>query len=513
MAEKRSAGILMHLTSLPSSFGIGDIGPLANGFADFLYRSKQCYWQILPITSIVKEQTFSPYSPVSSIAGNIWLISPERLAEDGLLTKQDLSSSRVPSTHKVDYEKVILLKSKIFEKAYGNFHSKKQEPFEAFCHREAWWLDDYALYVILKEHFKDKPWYQWPREFKDRELKTLLSFATQHEAQLLKVKWLQYIFFRQWKSLKTYCNELNIQIIGDLPFYISHDSVDVWSKPGLFALNKNGSVANVAGVPPDYFNENGQLWGMPVYQWDELKDQRYDWWIKRIRKNLETADLIRLDHFRAFSEYWSVPAKEKTAINGEWKSGPGVSFFTVLQQEFGNLPFIAEDLGDISDPVYRLRDQFHLPGMKVLQFAVGDNLAESDHIPHNFSENFFAYTGTHDNNTTRGWYRKELKPKDRKQIEIYNGSAVTETNIHFVLSRMAYASVAKTVIIPLQDILGLDENARMNTPASTTKNWMWRVTEHQITKDVENLLSEWSVLYGRTGASVPLVPTLSPASR
>jgi 4-alpha-glucanotransferase len=508
MAEKRAAGILMPLTSLPSAYGIGDMGPLANSFADFLYRCRQRYWQILPVTSIEKEQGYSPYSPASSVAGNIWLISPELLAEDGLLTKDELSSFQAHSTDHVDYEKVVTLKNGIFEKAYTNFRSKKQEPFEAFCHREAWWLDDYALYRTLKEHFKDNPWHQWPEDYKTRKLKSLLSFTVKHEAQIIKEKWLQYIFFKQWKSLKTYCNELNIELIGDLPFYISHDSVDVWSKSTLFALNKDGSVASAAGVPPDYFNANGQLWGMPVYRWEELKEQRYDWWVKRIRKNLETADILRLDHFRAFSEYWSVPAKEKTAIHGEWKSGPGASLFTVLQQEFGRLPFIAEDLGDISESVYKLRDQFHLPGMKVIQFAIGDNLAQSDHSPHNFSENFIVYTGTHDNNTTRGWYRHELKAADQKQIEAYTGSPVTETNVHLVLSRLAYASVAKTVILPLQDVLGLDEKSRMNTPASVEKNWMWQLKEEQLTPDKETLLREWTTLYGRTGGTGVPRPSL-----
>jgi 4-alpha-glucanotransferase len=497
MAEKRGAGILMHLTSLPSPFGIGDMGRQARYFAEFLYRSKQHYWQILPITSIVKEQTYSPYSPVSSVAGNIWLISPEILSEDGLLTREELSSVRVPSTDKVNYDKVLLLKNRIFEKAYSKFQSHKQEPFNAFCEREAWWLDDYALFVTLKENFKNKPWNQWPDKYKKRDPKTLSAFTKENKNQLHKVKWLQYIFFKQWKNLKNYCNDLNIELIGDLPFYIGHDSVDVWSRPELFALNKDGSMAGIAGVPPDYFNADGQLWGMPVYRWDAIKKQRYDWWIKRIRKNLEMADIIRLDHFRAFADYWSVPAKEKTAINGEWLTGPGPDLFSVLERELGKLPFIAEDLGDISEPVYKLRDQFHFPGMKVLQFAIGNSLPQSDHAPHNFSENFIVYTGTHDNNTTRGWYRKELKMADRKQIEAYFGSPVTESTIHLALSRIAYASVAKTVILPIQDLLGLDENSRMNTPASTTKNWQWRLTEEQLTEALEQLLKEWVTLYNR----------------
>jgi 4-alpha-glucanotransferase len=497
MTEKRSAGILAHITSLPSAFGVGDVGPQAYRFVDFLYRSRQHYWQLLPLTPVVKEQAFSPYSPVSSMAGNTWLISPELLLEEGLLKESELTLARLPASDKVDYQKVLSRKSVLFEKAYTRYRSVRQEPFEAFCHREAYWLDDFALFVYLKEHYRHKPWHQWPEGFRHRELKNLLVFTAKHQEEIQKIKWLQFIFFKQWKSLKSYCHEQNIDIIGDLPFYISHNSVDVWSKPELFALGKTGAMAGLAGVPPDYFNENGQLWGMPVYRWEVMKEQRYDWWIKRLRKNMEMTDLVRLDHFRAFSDYWEVPAGKKTAIKGEWKTGPGASFFSVLQQEFGKLPFIAEDLGDISASVYELRDEFRLPGMKVLQFAVGDALPQSDHIPHNFSENSIAYTGTHDNNTTRGWFRSELKKKNREQLSQYTGISVSENNVHHVLARMAYASVAKTVILPIQDVLGLDKRARMNTPASTEKNWVWRLLPGQLDKKTEKSLSEWVELYGR----------------
>lgn len=494
---KRAAGILMPITSLPSPFGIGDFGTEARNFADFLYRSGQHYWQLLPLTPIEKEQGFSPYSAASSMAGNIWLISPELLAREGLIKEDDLLFARVRATDQVDYQNALLAKTQIFKTAYHNFHSQKQEPFEAFCHREAYWLDDFALYMALKEQFDNKPWHQWPDPYKHRELKKLMTFTEEHQAVMLETKWLQFIFFHQLNGLRRYCHDLNIELIGDLPFYISHDSVDVWSNRELFALNEDGSMAGVAGVPPDYFNENGQLWGMPVYCWDVLKEQRFRWWLKRIRKNLEMTDVLRLDHFRAFSEYWEVPFTAKTAVHGQWKSGPGASFFTILKEEFGSLPFIAEDLGDISPSVYSLRDQFRLPGMKVLQFATGNNMPQSDHIPHNFEKNFIVYTGTHDNNTTRGWFRKELTNKDRKQLENYTGTAVTDKNIHKVLSRMAYASVARTAILPLQDVLGLDEKTRMNTPASTEKTWMWRLLPEQLTPQEEQQLKEWTVLYAR----------------
>lgn len=497
MNKKRSAGILLSITSLPSPFGIGDMGSQAYAFADFLNRAEQKYWQILPLTPIDAAQSFSPYSSVSSMAGNIWLISPEKLFEEGYLMEKDLMEFKTSTPDRVNYAKAIQHKSKLFAKAFKNMKAQRKAAFEAFCDREAHWLDDYALYSALKSAHKNKPWYEWPDSFKLRNLKSLLKFSAENQEAILYTKWLQFIFFHQWKNLKRYCNDLNVDILGDLPFYVSYDSVDVWSRQEIFKLNKNGSMVGVAGVPPDYFNEDGQLWGMPVYRWDVLNDQGYDWWMKRIRKNMELVDVLRLDHFRAFADFWEVPAKEKTAVRGEWKLGPGEHFFSVLKQEFGKLPFVAEDLGDISEAVHKLRLQFNLPGMKVLQFAFGDTMAESDHIPHNYKTDFVAYTGTHDNNTTVGWYRKELKDKIREQVRTYANTNVSEKNIHEVLIRMAYASVAKTAIIPMQDVLGLDENSRMNVPASTSKNWQWRLSGDIAFEKKELWLRQLCALYGR----------------
>lgn len=496
MKKQRAAGVLLHITSLPSPFGIGDLGNEAYKFADFLNRAGQRYWQILPLTPIDGAQGYSPYSSLSSMAGNVWLISPEKLYEDGCLTKDDVSISGTAPSDRVSYTKTIQLKSKLLAKAFKNTKAQRKAAFEAFCDREAYWLDDFALFMVLRTFHKNKPWYEWPEAFKHRNLKSLLKFTSENQSDIDYVKWLQYQFFHQWKNLKRYCNDLNVDILGDLPFYVSYDSVDVWSRQEIFKLNKNGSMAGVAGVPPDYFNEDGQLWGMPVYRWDVLKDQGYDWWLRRIRKNMELVDLLRLDHFRAFADYWEVPAKEKTAVRGEWKIGPGEHFFATLKQEFGKLPFIAEDLGDISPPVYKLRDQFRLPGMKVLQFAFGDNFESSDHIPHNYAPNYFAYTGTHDNNTTVGWFRKEVKSKVREDIKLYANTSVTEKNIHDVLIRMVYASVAKTAIVPMQDILGLDETSRMNVPASTSKNWQWRLTSDAYTRE-DSWLRQLATLYNR----------------
>ncbi|MGZ3874135.1 MAG: 4-alpha-glucanotransferase, partial [Mucilaginibacter sp.] len=312
-----------------------------------------------------------------------------------------------------------------------------------------------------------------------------------------KTQWLQFIFNRQWLSLKKHCNQLDIQLFGDLPFYVGYDSVDVWSHPELFSLRENLDMERVAGVPPDYFNSNGQLWGMPVFRWDKLKDQHYQWWVQRIKKNRELFDLLRLDHFRAFSSYWAVPSTEDTAINGTWEKGPGRELFDTLRNELGDLPFVAEDLGDIDDAVYQLRDGLGFPGMKVLQFAFGNNLAASPHIPHNYTPNHVAYTGTHDNNTLQGWFQKEAGSAELANLNKYTGLTMNRKNLNKTLISMAESSVAKITIVPLQDLLNLDESARMNTPAATAGNWAWRLTATGLKKLPAKQLQKWVKKYNR----------------
>jgi 4-alpha-glucanotransferase len=487
----------MHITSLPSAYGIGDLGPEAFEFSEFLNRSKQRYWQILPLTPIQKEQGFSPYSSNSSMAGNVLLISPDELVKQGLITSDNVLPFRLSVTDAVDFHESFQLKNTMFEIAYQNSKLTTDDNFELFCNREAYWLDDFALFVAIKNQFGDLPWHEWPTSLRDRDLNTLLEFTKKHKEELTKTKWLQYIFNLQWQQLKTHCHSLNVKIIGDLPFYISYDSADVWSKREIFDLTIDGLMNGVAGVPPDYFNTDGQLWGMPVYDWDVLKSQRYDWWIKRVRKNLELVDLLRLDHFRAFAEFWNVPAGRKTAVNGKWKPGPGEDIFNVFQMEFSNMPFIAEDLGDITDDVYELRDKYDLPGMKVVQFAFGDTLPTSPHAPHNFQRNYFAYTGTHDNNTTRGWFENEINDEVRSQISNYVGYDVNSKNISRALARLAYSSIASTVIIALQDILALDEQARMNKPAAPDNNWKWRLVSDELDARNEQWLRNCMEIYGR----------------
>ncbi|MGV3509725.1 MAG: 4-alpha-glucanotransferase, partial [Sphingobacteriaceae bacterium] len=402
----RGAGVLLHITSLPSPFGIGDLGPGAKRFADYLSMARQKYWQILPLTPTEEGQGYSPYSAISSMAGNPLLISPELLAEDGLLEETLLKEYQLKDKSKVDFSSAGQIKNKLLDEAYHNFCSNADKSlhteFDVFCKKEADWLDDFSLYLALKHYYQGKPWYEWPEEYKLRDSEALEQFSKDYDDQIAKTKWFQFVFMKQWNSLKEYCNKLNIHLFGDLPFYISNDSSDVWANKEIFCLDEDGRMANVAGVPPDYFNDNGQLWGMPLFKWDVLKDRNYDWWVKRIKKNMQLYDLLRLDHFRAFSSYWDVPAQEETARNGEWKPGPGSDLFRVLKQELGELPFVAEDLGDIDQPVFDLRDEFDLPGMRVLQFAFGDDLPKSVHVPHNFNPNSIVYTGTHDNNTTLG---------------------------------------------------------------------------------------------------------------
>jgi malto-oligosyltrehalose synthase/4-alpha-glucanotransferase len=499
--NERNAGVLLHLTSLPSPFGIGDMGLEAKVFTDFLSHSGQSWWQMLPVNPTEAGQGHSPYSALSSRAGNTLLISPEVLASQGLLNRQALRKYYLKPDDRTDYDKAEQIKKDLFHQAWNNFKKAKDnllhQKFNAFCLSEKEWLNDFALYSVLKKRHGGKPWYEWPDEFKFREEKAIQDLANESSDELSEVKWLQFIFLQQWQELKEYCNERGVFLIGDLPFYVSYDSVDVWSHPHFFSLDADGNRIGIAGVPPDAFSDDGQLWGMPVFRWEVLKENNYSWWIDRLKKNWQLFDLVRLDHFRAFADYWEVPANESTARNGQWKPGPGSDFFIKVREEMGELPFLAEDLGDINDKVIQLRDEFSLPGMKILQFAFGENYSSSDYIPHNYQPNFFAYTGTHDNNTVVGWFRTEADADTRARLEKYAGRPVTEEDVSSILCRMAMSSIAKTVIIPMQDILALDERARMNIPASGENNWNWRLLPGQSNEEVENRLKEWTELYNR----------------
>lgn len=434
------------------------------------------------------------------MAGNAMLISPELLVQSGLLEDNDIEQSLPESVTKVNYSAAEQYKSRLMDKAYERWVATRSEDerklYEDYCDREAYWLNDFALYSTLKEAHNQQPWYAWPEAFRKRDKQSLESFQVANSDAIAKIKWVQMTFDRQWQELKVYCNQLHIRLLGDVPIYVAYDSADVWSNRDIFLIDENGSLKEMAGVPPDLFNDDGQLWGMPIFDWSLLKSRQYDWWKDRFRKNFEHFDLLRLDHFRAFSSYWSVPAGSQTAKNGEWKQGPGKEFFDVIAGDLGRFPFVAEDLGEIDEPVYALRDELGLPGMNVLQFAFGDDMPESPYLPHHHIPNSVVYTGTHDNNTTIGWF-KSLNEISKKHLSAYIGKKITPANVNEHLARLAYMSVAETAILPMQDVLSLDESARMNMPASVEGNWAWRLDGHLLNKSVENKLNEWCFYYDR----------------
>jgi malto-oligosyltrehalose synthase/4-alpha-glucanotransferase len=496
----RAAGLLLHISSLPSAYAIGDMGPEAIRFVDLLRNTKQKFWQILPLNPTEAGQGYSPYSALSSRAGNPLFISPELLFKDGLLEQVAIDKLRTAPSTQVNFADAEKIRTEILQIAFEKFTSRKDndlDEFEQFCKDESEWLGDYADYTLLKEINNKKPWYEWADEYRLRDEKALNQLSKEHNEELKKIKWIQYIFNKQWTEVKKYSNKNKIKLIGDLPFYVSCDSADVWAHKEIFEVDEAGKIITMAGVPPDAFSSDGQLWGMPVFKWDVLKSTNYKWWIDRIRRNRELVDLIRIDHFRAFADYWSVPSGEKSAKNGIWKEGPGSDFFNVVKEQLGELPFIAEDLGEVNERVFELRDAFQLPGMKVLQFAFGEDMPLSDYIPHNYTDNFVVYTGTHDNNTVKGWYSKEADPNTKKRIEQYLGAATSPEDIHIALSRLAYSSTARMVILPVPDVLGLGEEARMNKPASIDNNWSWRILPDQLYNPSMNNLLEWVWLFNR----------------
>jgi malto-oligosyltrehalose synthase/4-alpha-glucanotransferase len=499
--SERRSGVLLHVSSLPGQFGTGDFGPEAYRFVDFLSVNNQTYWQILPLSPVTGAQSWSPYSSPSAFAGNILLVSPEILFDDGLVNGSDLENSGFRQTSRVNFEKTLAFKETLLEKAWdrirkntGNLLYRK---FEEFCEKESWWLEDFALFMTFRKIHREKDWGRWPAEVKNREKKTIRTAGYEHDATIMLEKFKQFIFNRQWLKLKEYANNKGILIFGDIPYYVSYDSAEVWAHQDLFNLDGKGKMKTVAGVPPDYFDKNGQLWNMPVYNWDRLREGGYDWWLKRLARNLEFYDLLRLDHFRGFSAFWEVPAKDKTAINGKWTRGPGSDFFRAVEREFPSMPFVAEDLGDIDQPVYDLRDEFFLPGMQVLQFTFDDNMAKNLHTPHNHKSNSLVYTGTHDNNTLQGWYKKEIGSDRRKRLAEYLDKNITRSTLNREMIRMAFASPARTCIIPMQDYLGLGREARMNTPSTSSGNWIWKLKTAAGYKSISGIMAELTVIFNR----------------
>jgi 4-alpha-glucanotransferase len=481
--DKRKSGILLHITSLPSKYGIGDLGPEAYRFADFLSETKQAYWQILPLNPTLTVFGNSPYSSYSTFAGNYLLISPELLYTKGLLSKEELEFGIADYESKVNYESVGKYKYEMLDSAYNNFISgfQQMEEYNKFCETNSAWLDDYVLFVSLKEYFRGVSWNHYPEEIAERHRTSIEEFTKKLNNRINKEKFIQYIFFEQWLSLKEYCNNINIKIIGDLPIYVNYDSSDVWCNPDNFKLDEQNRPRYVSGVPPDYFSKTGQLWGNPVYDWDHMKPARYKWWLTRLVHHFKLCDIIRIDHFRGLVAYWEIPTSEKTAIKGKWVDVPADDFFSVLLDVFPPEKFIAEDLGTITPDVIEIRDKFNFPGMKVLQFAFGDDYPNGSYLPHNHIENCVVYTGTHDNNTLVGWWNNECTIEQKNRIMDYFNRELDSKNINWELIEIAMGSIANTVIIPMQDLFGLDDSARMNTPSKKQGNWEWKYTKNSLT--------------------------------
>jgi 4-alpha-glucanotransferase len=503
--DRRGSGILLPILSIPSPYGIGDFGPGAYKFADFLTEAKQSFWQIVPLTPTDPKLGNTPYNSFSAFAGNKLLISPDLMLQEGLLKKEDTKPIPPFQKNRIDYPEVIRYKEKIFDRAYDYFKAerKNEHEHEKFYSENSSWLEDYSLFIAAKVHFKGQVWSAWPPEIRDRQPKALQELREEFHDIIEKEKFIQYLFFKQWFMLKNYCNQKEIQIIGDIPIYVHYDGVDVWKNPTIFKLDEEKKPLFVAGVPPDYFSETGQLWGNPVYRWDVLKENDYAWWIQRMEHTLTLYDWVRIDHFRGFVAYWEVPAGEKTAINGRWVPGPAEDFFSTLLKRFPKLPIIAEDLGVITEDVREIMQRFNLPGMRVLLFAFDETLPTNPYAPHNHVKDCVVYTGTHDNNTIKGWFEKEATPEDKKRLSSYIGRQVSSNSIHWELIRLAIMSVANTAIIPVQDILGLGEEARMNKPATTEGNYKWRLSTEQLTPSIARKLLEMTEIYGRAENSTP----------
>lgn len=498
----RSSGILLHLTSLPGPYGIGDLGSSAYRFADFLARGRQRIWQVLPLGPA--GHGASPYSSLSTFAGNPMLVSPEPLLGDGLLSEEDLTDLKeLPHDH-VDFERLVPRKRNVlrtaFERAEERPELVDQDAYHHFHEHNADWLDDYALYMALKDYYDGKPWVDWDASLVQREPDALADARDEHAQQVRMHRFWQYLFHRQWTALKGYCNSRSISFFGDIPIYVAHDSADVWANQDLFFLDESGQPTVVSGVPPDYFSPEGQRWGNPIYRWDDMAENDYAWWRARLERILSRVDIVRLDHFRGFDAYWSIPASENTAINGEWVEGPGADFFTSMREQMGTLPLVAEDLGIITDSVRDLRDQFDLPGMAVLHFAFEDGPGNG-FLPHNYIRNVVAYTGTHDNDTTVGWWHgNDLTDRGRDYARKYLDLPPSEDPvIHWNSLRFLMASVADRVIAPLQDIMGLGSVARMNTPGRSDGNWTWRFHAEQLGDDLADKLAVMAHTYGRAG--------------
>ncbi len=503
MKFPRRSGILLHPTSLSGRFGIGDLGDAAYRFADFLASARQSCWQVLPLSPTGYGD--SPYQGLSAFAGNPMLISPEKLVESGHLSEHDLKDVPVFPIECVDYGAIIPFKTNLLDRAFANFRARapqsQRDAFQSFCREESSWLDDFALFMALKEAHNLRPWNEWEPELARREPAAIQRARERLADSIENQKSRQWQFFEQWLAAKKYANDHGVRIIGDVPIYVAMDSADVWANPGLFLLDADLKPIGVAGVPPDYFSATGQLWGNPIYRWDALKRNGYAWWIVRFKMALTQSDVVRIDHFRGFYNYWQVPAGEKTAVKGEWLYGPGADLFHAVTAALGDVAIIAEDLGDFDKPsragVDALQREFGFPGMKVLQFAFGDGVTDP-FMSHNFTRDYVAYTGTHDNDTTVGWYQQTSTEKERDYARRYMAS--DGSDIAWDLIRLGWASVANTAMTTAQDLLSLGHWARMNTPSTLgAPNWCWRMRDGALNDGIAARLKELTEVYGRAG--------------
>lgn len=473
--NKRSCGVLLHITSLPSPYGIGTLGKEAERFADWLKSAGQSYWQVLPIGPTGYGD--SPYQPFSSFAGNPLLIDLDELCEHGLLDKSDCEDADYGADPAyVDYDKVSKTRGELLRKAFAKFVD--DVGYTSFVLEEAEWLDDYALFTAVKGKFGGRSWTEWDEDIRLRRPEALEKYRGELKEEIRFVKWCQYIFFRQWNRFHGVCKAKGIKIIGDIPIYVSPDCSDVWANPGLFELDERLNPKRVAGVPPDYFSKTGQLWGNPLYNWQEMKNTGYAWWIKRVKKSAQLYDMLRIDHFRAFDTYYAIPYGNPTAEHGNWEHGPGMELFNAIKNQLGEVNIIAEDLGDIFDSVKKLLADSGFPGMRVVQFGFNPENADNDHLPHNYPANSVCYTGTHDNATVVQWY-KDADPASRRMAKRYL-QKTTFARLSDCAIRAAYASPSFLTVIPAQDILGLGAKGRMNVPSTLGGNWSWRLLPKQL---------------------------------
>lgn len=470
---KRSSGILLHISSLPSPYGIGNMGQAARDFIDFLVRAKQRYWQILPISPTGYGD--SPYQSASAFAGNPYLIDPDALVQEGLLTMEDLSGDWGGDPAQTDYGLIYQRRYPLLRTAFARFRQRPDPAFDEFCRAEARWLDDYALFMALKNHFGGGPWLDWDADIRLRRPAAMKRYRTQLSEEISFQQWLQYVFFRQWAALRSYAGENGISIIGDIPIYVPMDSADVWSNPQNFQLNRYRRPRVVAGCPPDAFTQDGQYWGNPIYNWEKMEAEDFDWWLERIGAATRFFDVVRIDHFRGIESYWSIPARHKTARHGHWVKGPGMALINAIKNAYPNADFIAEDLGFLTPQVYQLVEESGFPGMKVLEFAF-DSREPSNYLPHNYNENCICYTGTHDNLTLRQWYEESsVNDLDRDYARKYMGISDGEDFCRSII-RLGMASKANLFMAQMQDYLNLGGNARMNEPgALNAQNWRWRM--------------------------------------